>query len=472
MTDENTEYEYQEANMCFAMKHTTDFASGHDMDEMKAMLSAADPDAVKKVAQGWRSLHDDLVGSGGIKDTFDTAVAHVTQHWEGSAADRFAEQAQSLSKKLSSCAKYASHTSTSMEGAAVVLGKIKPEVMAMEKPSGFSSAMNSLGDGFSRSDDGLKKDLASGMGADQALDRNEDDLSAGKEAQLKMAAKMETLGAAYNSRAAEMGSWKSAGGRNHSDDYPGDPGGTPPAPVIVPTSPSPRSPRSTTSRTAGPAQSGKLAPSKPVASPRDAGITGGAQKPVAPKPQVGTAIDGVSGGPAGTSGTSGIGTLGGRGSVGAPGTVGGPGGTGGIVGALPGAAGALGGRAGAAASARGGVAGRPGAGGIGGGAGKAKGGAEARSGGLARQRGGVAGGVPKSGTTAGKGTSGGSGLHRSRGGAEGAGGKGRNSGAMGPGARNSRLRDGEHRDGERPDYLVEDEETWTPQTNVAPRVIE
>ena len=26
--------------------------------------------------------------------------------------------------------------------------------------------------------------------------------------------------------------------------------------------------------------------------------------------------------------------------------------------------------------------------------------------------------------------------------------------------------------GQRPDYLVEDEETWTPQRNVAPRVIE
>ncbi len=26
--------------------------------------------------------------------------------------------------------------------------------------------------------------------------------------------------------------------------------------------------------------------------------------------------------------------------------------------------------------------------------------------------------------------------------------------------------------GERPDYLVEDEETWTPERNVAPKVIE
>jgi hypothetical protein len=32
--------------------------------------------------------------------------------------------------------------------------------------------------------------------------------------------------------------------------------------------------------------------------------------------------------------------------------------------------------------------------------------------------------------------------------------------------------DGKGKDASRPDYLLEDEETWTPQRNVAPRVIE
>ncbi|MCL8016795.1 hypothetical protein M1L21_37725 [Streptomyces sp. AS02] len=41
-----------------------------------------------------------------------------------------------------------------------------------------------------------------------------------------------------------------------------------------------------------------------------------------------------------------------------------------------------------------------------------------------------------------------------------------------PGARTGRPNDEEQREGERPDYLVEDEETWAPQTNAAPRVIE
>lgn len=35
-----------------------------------------------------------------------------------------------------------------------------------------------------------------------------------------------------------------------------------------------------------------------------------------------------------------------------------------------------------------------------------------------------------------------------------------------------RTEEEERREGERPDYLVEDEETWTPERNNAPRVIE
>lgn len=76
------------------------------------------------------------------------------------------------------------------------------------------------------------------------------------------------------------------------------------------------------------------------------------------------------------------------------------------------------------------------------------------------------------GAGAGRGTAGGSGLHRSRGAAGGATAV-RKGGAVGiPGTRTNRPKDEERREGERPDYLVEDEETWTPQTNAAPRVIE
>jgi hypothetical protein len=42
---------------------------------------------------------------------------------------------------------------------------------------------------------------------------------------------------------------------------------------------------------------------------------------------------------------------------------------------------------------------------------------------------------------------------------------------MGRGS-SERSEEEELREHDRPDYLVEDEETWTPERNVAPRVIE
>ncbi|PNE38667.1 collagen alpha 1(II) chain precursor [Streptomyces noursei] len=41
-----------------------------------------------------------------------------------------------------------------------------------------------------------------------------------------------------------------------------------------------------------------------------------------------------------------------------------------------------------------------------------------------------------------------------------------------PGAHGAKGKDNKGQNGERPDYLVEDEETWTPERNIAPKVIE
>jgi hypothetical protein len=346
----------------------------------------------------------------------------------------------------------------------------------MEKPGKLASAGDYLSDfgdrdGGPAADDALKNGASSG----DVLANKEGSLSAGREAQLKMAEQMEILGAAYNSRAKEMGKW--TGQIQDEKDYPGDPsGGVAPAPVIVPTGTATRSPQKASTGTAGRGgQTGTIGSSKPVAPP--AGISGGAHKATPQTPNVGTAIDGISGGRTNTptvgggglvggGSTSGSGLGGGAGFVG--GAVGGAAGAGAARSGMVGRAGGAGmtGRAGAGGA---GMAGRAGAGGVGG-AGTAKG-ATGRVGGMTR--GGVVGGTPKSGTGAGRGTAGGSGLHSSRGAA----GKGasavRKGGIAGaPGSRTGRRKEDEQREGERPDYLVEDEETWTPESNAAPRVIE
>jgi uncharacterized protein YukE len=479
-SDKQIDYDYTEMNMCFNEKHTTPFASEKNMDQMQEMVRHSNPKAVTDVAVGWDGLSKALID---VQRDFDKEVARIQEHWKGAAADRFAEKAKQVSKSLGDCAKYAGHTSTAMQNAGSVLGRIKDEVLAMEKPSALSSALNSLGDGFTRSDEGMKQDLASGKGAQAALDANHDDLSAGREAQLAMAAKMETLGAAYNSQAKAMGSWNRRPSVGGDEDIPGDPGGIPPTPVIMPTGRSPRSPQSVSPGVARPAGTSPISPSKPVAPP--AGITGGAHKPGVPTHDVGTAIDGISGGRTGTPTAPGGSPVGG-GSTGPGGTAGNPGLVAGAPGGVSNAV--RGGRAGRAGGGvvggadggarAGGTAGRAGAGGIGGaaGTGAAKGGA-ARAGGMARQSGGVVGGTPRTGAGAGvgagRGTAGGSGLHSSRGAAGRAAGAVRAGGMVGaPGARTGRSKDQEQREGERPDYLVEDEETWAPQRNVAPRVIE
>ncbi|MGC0400856.1 uncharacterized protein YukE [Streptomyces sp. SAI-126] len=453
--DKYIDYDYVEMNRCFNEKHTTPFSGGRNMDEMQAMVRHARPDLVEGVVAGWKGVQAQLTT---IQRDFEKEVARIQEHWKGAAADGFAEKAKQVSKSIGDTAKYSGHTSLAMANAAYTLGKVKDDVLAMEKPGAVSSFFNSAGDGFTRSGEGTDKDIAAGKDAQEVLDRNHDDLSAGREAQLAMAAKMETLGASYNSQAKAMGSWNRKPPIESEKDYPGDPGGISPTPVATASTASPRSPQKASVGATRHAQTGTVSQSRSVTSPSD--ITGEAHQSTASVRNVGTAIDGISGGHTGTPTVSGGGFVGG-GSAG--------GGVGGGAGFVGGGAGVVGGVAG---TARGAMIGRPGVGGMAGRAGTGAAGS-ARPGGSARQSGGISGGTPRAGAGTGRGTNGGSGLHDSRG-AVGQGAsavrKGEIAGA--PHGRNGRPRDAERRERERPDYLIEDEETWTPQRNVSPRVIE
>lgn len=65
-------------------------------------------------------------------------------------------------------------------------------------------------------------------------------------------------------------------------------------------------------------------------------------------------------------------------------------------------------------------------------------------------------------------------MHRSRGGTQQGATGGRRPAGMGGahGAHGAKGKDKGGENGQRPDYLVEEEETWTPERNVAPKVIE
>ncbi|MET8679883.1 hypothetical protein ABZW18_20455 [Streptomyces sp. NPDC004647] len=471
--------------------HETAF-NQQNLGGIKQMLDGANPGLVRDIAQNWQDVHDLLIGAdanSGIKKKFDDAVAKVLKTWHGKSADRFAEQAGKISENFSNGAPYAKHVAQVMGTAASQLQKAVDEITPLEEEWNFGDGFEDL-HGFTMSDGDLDKLLKEGMSTEGVLKGYggegdaPDDLTDHQKLRLRAAIAMETLGAQYKASSASLPEpGQPINGK--IPEKPEDPtGGQGPGGINpVPTGVSQR-PTAGARMPSGGTGSGASSSMKPISLPDQGGISGGANmpKPTSPSMPVKTGLDGFTDGGAGGLGTGGgLGTSGGLGGgVGSGGASGGAG-SGSAVSGMPGMPGGAmagggprgGAGAGAGTGSRGSRAGMPGmAGGAGAGAGAGAGraGGTGRGGSLARQAGGVAGAAR--GATGG-GAQGGSGLHRSRGGTQaGTPGGGRGAGMMGaPGARGAGGGD-EGRGGQRPDYLLEDEETWTPQRNVAPPVIE
>ncbi|KUL37380.1 hypothetical protein ADL22_21675 [Streptomyces sp. NRRL F-4489] len=493
---------------------TTKF-NEHDLDGLKGMLDGANVQLVRDVAQHWQDLHDQLVGpgdgGGGIQKRFEDAVKKVLESWHGDTAEKFAKRAQEISENFRAGAPYASHTAQVMGLTAQDLQKAIDKVKPIDDGWNWSDDVwGEMPWSDQIDDDDLNKVLKSGASTEGVLEANKDNLSGHQKKRLEAAVAMENLGTAYVVRASGL----KPPGRNMVDDRipdhrdPSDGAALGPMPM-------PMGPGGGGLGGAGGGGGVKLptrgmkatpAPKMPEAPkmPNTPGISGGVGSLKPKMPDVTTGLDGLHGGGPGGPGvkvpTSGLGggpgvhVPGGGpggGPSGMPGIPGGgmpvrgaggakgvPGGTGGVK---SGPGGVKSGPGGAGAPGTGGArAGRPGMPGMGGAhaGGAGKGGAGGRpgagaGGAQARQKGGIIG---SSGGKASGGAQGGSGLHRSRGGtAAGAnsGGGRRPAGMMG-GAHGAHGGKGEGKgqNGNRPDYLVEDEETWTPERNVAPRVIE
>ncbi|WP_404816724.1 hypothetical protein [Streptomyces thermolineatus] len=475
-----------------------------DLTRLKNMVANSNPDAIEDVAESWKWIYKALVvgvdGDPSVKEQLEDAVNAALRSWEGASADAFAKSARKIITNVKNGAPQVDRTAETLRFAAKSLRTYKSQLDQVNPPNDWERGADKVGDLFQRSDDDLKADFDSGNSTTDALEKNRGQLSLDKERQLEGAIIMEYLGAAYMTSAKVI---SPAPPTVTVDDVIEEPGSSsmPPASVVplpgVVTKPRPTSVRpGTTGTSRNPGSVSPLAP------PRDSAIVGGAQKPVKPvPPQVGTVIDGITTAPAAPGNSSSPGNTGnavtGGGTVG--GSIPGGGGVGSAIGAgrrpgigrvggaagrpgVPGAGtagGPVSGRAGgtgAGGAARGGSGGAAGRGGMPGGqgvGGSAQSGSTGRTGGgLARQRGGVIGGPPRTGAA--PAAQGGSGLHRSRGGTQ-AGGQapGRGMGHM-AGAPGTRRKSDEEkrREGERPDYLVEDEETWESRRDVTPRVID
>ncbi|MFF0733913.1 hypothetical protein ACFYVK_20085 [Streptomyces chartreusis] len=449
----------------------------YSLKELKQMLDGTNPGLIEETGRHWGKVNEILSGGqgGGIAGLLDKSVDNVLEHWEGEAARAFEKEARKIAQSIRNAAWHADLNSSQMADAGSQLRRFKAQLDEIEEPSGWAKVGDALSDWQWDNGEAVASDLQDRkLTAKEVAEINEGKIGASREAQLNGVAVMENLGAQYmritgnlqRNRVKDPGDGH-VGEPNRDVEYPPPvtPGGVDASrPGISGSANKPWS--------AGPTTSVKPAP----AVPRDKGITGGTQLPTA-KTKVDSISPGLTGSGPGTStggpnsGGGGGGTAGAQG----PGILGTGGGAGvGRGTAGRGGIGIAGGRgvSGSGAGAGRGAGGRSGMGGMGGaGAGAAgRGGAGAAGrGALAKARGGVVGAAKG---IAGKGAGGGAGLHGSRGGTQ----RGAMAGgAGGMGGRNGRRSEDENSRGDRPDYLVEDEETWISEEDRnrnVPRTIE
>jgi hypothetical protein len=454
--------------------------------ELRSMILDADPNRIYEVSQHWKSVHNMLSGgdgdgkTGGVdsvsaKDSVAgmmlSAVENVLEYWEGDAAEAFRKRANKIMQDIRNSSAWANHYAETLHAVQNDLRNSMAKMREVKEPSGWDRAWDKLTDD-NRSDEQLLADINKGVSTDAARKANADSLSKGKEEQLKGVAIMEQLGINYKT-------YSNLGIRNDDSRDP-----------FMPPNPSTPMPPPITMRPAGgsgvrsggsrpePWSAGSTAgigQAPAVALLRDTGITGGAHLPTGgwQVPTAGTNVDGITPGLVGpVSGAGPVGVGGGGAGIGvggsqvpdfvAPAGGLGVGGSSVVRGGI-GGVGARGGVTGGSQAAGRGVGGRAGVGGIGSGIGAAgrNGAGVGGRGALARSRGGVVGAAK--GVT-GNGAGGGAGLHGSRGGtlAGGSGGAGRRS-------------EKENGRSDRPEYLVEDEETWISEEDRnrnVPRTIE
>ncbi|MCF3146911.1 WXG100 family type VII secretion target [Streptomyces platensis] len=468
----------------------------HDFDGLKGMLDGASVETVRTVARHWMTLEGDLLD---LREKFAKAVDKVLEHWHGESADRFRSKAEEVKANFKHAAPYAKHTAGVMGAVADDLQKAIDKIIPVDDSWNWSDDV--WGETWfsgNIDDDDLNDALKKGASTRGVLEANKDDLSGHQKHRLEAAVAMENLGTAYVVRSASLKPPKTGVNDDKVPEHkdPTDGAGLGPIQQPMGLGGGPKGGGGGLKLPTRGVKTGgtpKMPNSPELKTPRQPGISGGLGSMKPKTPEVGTGLSGLGDGgvgggvkiPGGGAGGGGLaGGAGGGAGVHVPGGGGAggagvhmPGGMAGGAMAGRGGAGVKGGTAGAGgAGARSGRAGMPGMGGAhGGGAGKGAGGGRqgvSTGGPQARQKGGTIG--TPGGKVSGTGQ-GGSGLHRSRGGtAAGAGGSGsrRPAGMMGaPGAHGAKG-EGRGSDASRPDYLVEEEETWTPERNVAPRVIE
>ncbi|MDT0378825.1 hypothetical protein RM572_08560 [Streptomyces sp. DSM 42041] len=477
---QGTSAAYQHANEQYGLETTF---LDYSLDGLKGMLASSNAAGIEGVSANWKKTHDQLVGADGSGSgdcaygQLKKAVDNVLEHWEGESANQFRTKANEILRNIYNTGTHCDTVSAATKQAAEDLRNQKQRIDELEEPNWFERAGDFLGDA-GRDDSYTQEDIQNkNLPKDVLAQIDENYLSEGMEVKLQAAAIMETLGRNYVAYQKRI---KPDGGQ---DDQQAIPPSNPaiPMPAPIPAFSGSSSTPSASGKRNWSATTPVGARTPSTTGPRDVGISGGKQVPVSQ-----TKLDSL---PTGISGpTADNGPAGGGSARSGPATTTGPGSSHGIPGGgiLGGAR--SGGTTGRGAGIRGGISGTPGGGAgsrgtaagagfrgggaMGGGAGGGRGGAATGRGPLARAKGGVLG-APKGIAGGRPATPGGTGLGKGRGGASGTGNGARGGMLGGRIGSNQRPGEDEREQGHRPDYLVEDEETWTPEDNRSvPRTIE
>ncbi|MFJ1755245.1 WXG100 family type VII secretion target [Kitasatospora sp. NPDC088134] len=458
--------------------------------DLRAMVQSLDSGAVMAAADPWRRATETLKQ---IRTALNTAAADTTGSWQGATSNAFYSHMTELASSVNNLAAYSNDAAGALQMMSEAIDKAKHDMP--EEPGFWDKA----GDAFS---DAAQESVGIS---------NEDTRTSITDSRKQEAvAVMQTLAASYRATTNYL---KVPGGTGVEDPRqltPPDNGGTAALGALiagigsglVQTSSVMSTSGTTAPRQRSVSSSTPKAPKtqQAVIRPTDAGISGGTANALPQPKSPGTGIDGVQGGTLVRGGGGTIGSTGGAGGVHGPtgtggfGTVGGTGagsiGHGGT--GLVGGTGIGNSRAGFSGNSVS-KAGTFGSGGMGGaneglGRGSGAGGAGANGGaggaggragrGLTGKAGGVIG---ESTQSAGGGrafSEGGSGIGRSRpgqaAGAGQAGGPGQAGGAQGGGmgGHGQAGKKNKKQGKDRPDYLVEDEETWASGNHVNPNVVE
>ncbi|MCU7824578.1 WXG100 family type VII secretion target [Kitasatospora sp. DSM 101779] len=449
--------------------------NGYSHGDMRSMVQSMDSGGVMAASDPWRKAADTLKQ---IRTALNTASADATSSWEGETSDAFYSKMTRLSNAVNNAAAYANDAAQTMQMMSEAIDTAKRDMP--EEPSFWDKAGDALSD-TAKSAVGVSDEDTRTAVADE------------KKAQA--VAVMETLAAKYRVATSNLKPPTRVGREDIEDLQPPDSSAASAISGLLVGGGLGLAGSSSSGTGSGAAtvrrSSSTSSPQSPKTSTTritDSGISGGTANPT-PKPKTptpvgpGTGIDGatVTNRPPTTSGPGA-----GAGQVGPGGSAGGQhGGGGGVIDAgLGGGGRGAGGGTGLGRGSSGGTGsglGRGGnafgAGGMGGGNGlgsgaggrSAGGGAGGAGGSLARRGGGVIGEPGAGGAGRGSFTEGGSGLGRSRPGqgAAGAGGQGHGM----PGSQAGKKKDKKD-DKRRPDYLVEDEETWASGDRANPNVVE